>query len=217
MQLMRFTSWSQITTGATGTFLTSTEMSASGQIIWVTGQNFIYYSENYGTTWTNLNGVAGMAGWWGQMAMSASGQYVYQGGGGHLSRLVYSHNFGKPGSWVMDNNVSLHEGTGIYTSATGQYVIAPQQTGQNFHYSSDYGLTWSVINKLVTHAGQSRCISGSGQYVYSFQCVGVLGQQPYNIIRAVASVKGFTGTNTLDGYLSLRDNISGNNNNFDRH
>ena len=188
------TSWSQINPSPPGT-LSSTEMSSSGQIIWVTGQNFIYYSENYGTTWTNLHGVAGMAGWWGQMAMSASGQYVYQGGGGHLSKLVYSHNFGKPGSWVTNMNTSLHEGTGIYTSATGQYVIAPQQSGTAIHYSSDYGLTWSLIERGAVHIGQSRCISGSGQYVYSFRADGA----KYGIQRAVAGLKGFTGATGVGG------------------
>jgi hypothetical protein len=200
------TSWSQITSGAPGTLI-STEMSASGQIIWVTGVSFIYYSENYGNTWVNLFGTlgpgylangtqqVGSVGYWGQMAMSASGQYVYQGGGGYLSKLFYSHNYGKPGSWVVNMDATLHEGTGVYTSATGQYVIAPEQTGTRILYSSDYGLSWSFIERASYHINQTRCISGSGQYVYSFRIDGA----KFSIQRAVAGLKGFTGATGVGG------------------
>ena len=94
-------------------------MSASGQYaIACVNAGSLYYSSNYGITWTaSLDGF-GFA--WSSISISSSGQYAYVCGGG----IWYSTNYGI--NWTT-SNPSL----GCYSiaiSSTGQYASACSPT-----------------------------------------------------------------------------------------
>ena len=133
-------------------------VSASGQYQSAAGSGTgIYYSSNYGQTWTASTGstTGNIAG----IVMSASGQYqvasVYGGS------IYYSSNYGV--TWAT-SNAPVFNWWAITMSASGQYASAGSNTGGTVpYYSMNYGVTW-VASSSVSGSYQAIACSASGQY-----------------------------------------------------
>ena len=161
--------WTTITpinaTYATNTFSSGFRyglgISSTGQYM-ITGTASslgIWYSSNYGASWTQSNQTTGYAHF---PSMSSTGQYAicssYWGGS---FGIKYSSNYGQ--TWTA-SNAQVGGGwddTGM--SSTGQYCIAANENN-GVWYSSNYGQTWTQSN-LTT--GVISCeISSTGQYAF---------------------------------------------------
>jgi hypothetical protein len=134
-------------------------MSASGQYqsVCIFGGG-IYYSTNYGQTWTGPASGSSSFNWY-SIAMSASGQYqsvcIYGGG------VIYnSINYGQ--TWTASGSSSL-DWRSIAMSASGQYQSACINGG--IYYSTNYGQTWTgPASGTLSYEWYSIAMSASGQY-----------------------------------------------------
>jgi hypothetical protein len=142
-------------------------MSASGQYQSAaahTGATLlgIWYSTNYGQTWTQSQTSGLTTRNWYFIGISASGQYqnACEPGG----TIWYSTNYGQ--SWIQVNQV-FAGARGICMSASGQYQSAcTYNTGTSgtIYYSNNYGQTWTQSASILVYGLQTICMSASGQY-----------------------------------------------------
>ena len=112
---------------------------------------------NYGMNWVQNTSVVSTN--WGDVSMSASGQYqlVTLGPGNFL---YISSNYGV--TWTSTGSTGSWNTVAI--SASGQYQIAGPSNG-NIYISSNYGSTWTSTNTGVGNKNYSGiAISASGQY-----------------------------------------------------
>ena len=136
----------------------ATAVSASGQYQSAAGSSTgIYYSSNYGQTWTVSTGTT--SGNITAIAMSASGQYqvasVFNSGA-----IYYSSNYGV--TWAT-SNAPLSNWWAITMSASGQYASACNHGGTVPYYSINYGVTW-FASSSVSGIYYGIACSASGQY-----------------------------------------------------
>jgi hypothetical protein len=135
-------------------------MSASGQYASACpfGSNYIYYSSNYGQTWTPS--TSSIQATYAGIACSASGQLQAAaiGSGG----IYYSINYGR--TWTI-SNITSSGSTGYGAmSASGQYVIFPSWNS-GIYVSSNYGQTYTLVASQLSNLPLSRAsMSASGQY-----------------------------------------------------
>ena len=136
-------------------------MSASGQyqIACTYGTYGIYYSSNYGVSWTASNAPTSPQ--WYEVCMSTSGQYASACSASTSTITYYSSNYGQ--TWTASATIASTSYQGIACSASGQYQVCGGVSG-NIYYSTTYGQTW--INSNVSSAGgvQYATMSASGQY-----------------------------------------------------
>jgi hypothetical protein len=122
----------------------------------------IYYSSNYGQTWTIA--TSSPTGNWGTAAISNNGKYavICPIGNGYFTPglAYYSSTYGQ--TWTS-TAISVNGYVGI--SLSGQYMcISNYWNGTvGVYVSSNYGLTWTRTN---TNAIYVLCMSGTGQYLY---------------------------------------------------
>ena len=145
-------------------------MSSSGQyqvatIMPTIGGGGIQFSNNYGSSWTNLTPASSLY----KVSMSASGQYItivqYQGS------IYVSSNFGSSWNQVVSSNLfTSNYYSSVSVSASGKYQsVAFNYSNYNasIAISSDYGVTWSVPGPLwstSSSGGISIAVSASGQF-----------------------------------------------------
>jgi hypothetical protein len=134
-------------------------MSSSGQYQSACIQGgFIYYSTNYGITWTQSNSGSLS---WEKIAMSSSGQYqtaILTNGS-----IYYSTNYGV--NWTI-TNVPNANWRSIAMSSSGQYqsaCIDDNVTNGYIWYSTNYGINWTRSNSPGSR-WISIAMSSSGQY-----------------------------------------------------
>ena len=153
--------WSQniATSGA----WTSIALSASGQyqVACING-GALWYSSNYGQTWTASATVGTTALAWSAVASSGSGQYM--SACVSTGNIWYSVNYGQ--TWT--SAASSLAWSAIAISTSGQYQVACVTSGALW-YSSNYGQTWtaSTTSGTTSLAWTAITISASGQYVYA--------------------------------------------------
>jgi len=131
------------------------------------GAAVIYSSTDYGATTTSqsLQGVSQIP--IDDVAMSADGKYQFamfrQGGVSPIvGRVMYSNNYGVSfNSPTMPSNYSLTL-TGMACSATGQYVIAINQS-IGILFSTDYGKNYIYSSSSAIPVGGC-CMSANGQF-----------------------------------------------------
>jgi hypothetical protein len=116
----------------------------------------IYYSSNYGVTWTQSS--IGFSSSQAQgISMNASGQY--QTAITNNSYIYYSTNYGV--NWTQSSS-STGNWTSIAINSSGQYQTATANVG-NIYYSTNYGVNWTQASSL-SGAWNSLAMSASGQY-----------------------------------------------------
>ena len=136
----------------------STAMSGSGQYLSIGGQTNvgIYYSSNYGQTWTPASGIV-TTGLILSIAMSKSGQYQIastSGGNG----IYYSSTYGR--TWVQSAGTTSFGSGALCISASGQYASITSSTTP--YYSTNYGVSWTASSSAI--ASTPIACSASGQY-----------------------------------------------------
>jgi len=135
-------------------------MSASGQYAGAccVTSNYIYYSSNYGQTWTTS--TSSIQGAYGGIACSASGKF--QAAAITSAGIYYSTNYGV--TWTLSNVSSSGSSGNGAMSASGQYVIFPSSSS-GIYLSTNYGQTYTLITATIGSLALSRaCMSASGQY-----------------------------------------------------
>lgn len=144
-----------------------TVCSESGMYVYVVGYpveggfRTVYYSHDYGMTWTVVSSpVDNVVRWEDLLMTGSSGQHVFgtiTETTGNQVALV-SHDYGVSWSVLFNGNI-------FCSSATGQYVYALNATLSKIVVSSDYGATWTETS-LYPHV--SCQTNDSGKYVYAF-------------------------------------------------
>ncbi|NBY39728.1 MAG: exo-alpha-sialidase, partial [Flavobacteriia bacterium] len=132
------------------------------------GRNIgIYYTSNYGATWTqNLTGTLAATSWHG-VAMGPGGRalaFSKEENGEAKQGIIYSSDNGVTWNTTTGFPNSTDRGTtGVAMSSdTGIYAICcGQSTG--LYYSSNYGQSWTQSNITSAQYG-SLAISSTGQY-----------------------------------------------------
>jgi hypothetical protein len=149
-------------------------MSASGQYQ-VAGQSagyaansgLIYYSSNYGQTWTAVANSPSYS--WESVAMSASGQ--------HAIICVGNNSITVPGPVYISSTygqtwsaTTLSVCGWVAMSASGQYITVANQSGgvsgssaNGIYVSSNYGQSWTRTSTQGTYRAT---MSATGQYQY---------------------------------------------------
>ena len=126
------------------------------------GVDNIYYSIDYGATWstqktsiiTGSNYVQCIS-----CAISASGKYMYVSAIGSSAYFLYSNTYGA--SWSYYNTAPYGQ---IATSANGQYItVVGGNLATNLYKSSNYGLTFTASSTILSNTSMVT-LSASGQY-----------------------------------------------------
>ena len=135
-------------------------MSASGQYqtLTTTGSGFIWYSNNFGQTWTACVGLSSRN--YGQVRMSASGQYQLTGVGSPSSNLYVSGNYGV--TWTAVSSPT-NQWYCYAVSASGQYQYAAGNATK-VYVSSNYGATWTLTSSATAVWSNLAC-SASGKFI----------------------------------------------------
>ena len=129
-------------------------ISANGQYQVVT-TNGIYYSSNYGQSWTLTQFGTIFYG----IAMSASGQYVVVCSNMSPYIIYISSNYGQ--TWVSTGQQLSGVSGCITMSASGQYISAVSKSNQ-IYISNNNGITWQTIS--LSNSAICVIMSASGQY-----------------------------------------------------
>ena len=146
----------------------SLAMSSSGQFqTGLARGHFIYTSNNYGVSFTAVAGTPTIS-TWREVSMSASGKYqtavTYQFG------IYRSSNYGV--TWAYSSTISeIHS---VAVSASGLYQIATgsPEEGRPIYLSSDYGVSWNVVNSNLAR-WQGVALSSSGKYQTAANNTGI--------------------------------------------
>ena len=155
--------WVIITTSFT---FRSCAMSANGQYqVGINASSIIYYSSNYGQTWTAAS-TSGLSLY--RIAMSASGQYITAvPQNASAVAVYYSSNYGQ--TWTATSQTFVaNNSTTVCMSASGQYQSFCTWTTGIWN-SSNYGVTWTQSSASTALNYSTICCSASGQYL----CVAV--------------------------------------------
>ena len=166
--------WTQTSSISTTWFACA--MSANGQYQiagqssgWSANSGTIYYSSNYGQTWTAVTSSPSNS--WSSVTMSASGQYAVICVGNSSINVpgpVYiSSTYGQ--TWSI-TTLSVCGNSAI--SASGQYMLIANQSGgvssssaNGTYVSSNYGQSWT---RTYSAQGTYRvAMSASGQYQFT--------------------------------------------------
>jgi photosystem II stability/assembly factor-like uncharacterized protein len=126
---------------------------------------FIYRSEDYGLSWTNVTPTIPVPGFYFSAALSQTGMYQTvvitasstASGVAYKSSILTSSNYGLTWNYQpLGDNL-----TGNSISYDGKYQIALDY-GFGLYKSSNYGLTWTFIKFEVSWRGSA--ISSDGKY-----------------------------------------------------
>jgi hypothetical protein len=157
--------WSIVNQLPLGVGYSSVGMSSTGQYQTLNADSTIYYSSNYGQTWSATTLASSVN----SIAISTSGQYQIAALLGTTKGLYYSSNYGQ--TWTVASGTSALNCYQVCISASGQYASACiWNTSTVTYYSSNYGQTWTASNQAGVFFGIA--CSASGQY----QVVGDGGQ-----------------------------------------
>lgn len=194
----------------------SAGISGTGQYMTICYDKGVYYSNNFGSTWSLQTGFP-TNGLYMFTSMSTNGQYILTSigsssglvylstgkiTGNNTSTLTTGTNYGMNSTWNAITNISssaTKEGTAI--SSSGQYMYAGG-SGIGLWWSQNFGVNWAQNTTGVPTNGaiQQIGISLTGQYVL----VSVAGYGMYlssNYGQNFALIGG-TLTNTFTWYVA---------------
>ena len=159
-QLSNAAVWIGCAVSATGQYMTASIYNTPP----VSGAN-IYYSTNYGSTWSLATGFLANAAY-ARIGMSGNGQYQIASIDTASAALYVSSNYGATWSATSYTIGSSAYGRNGALSYNGQYqYVAIGGTG-NIAISSNYGATFA--NSTAISTGWSAvCCSTTGQYVFA--------------------------------------------------
>jgi len=191
------------------TFIT---MSGTGQYS-LTAIGFgIYYSNNYGQSFTKST-YSTTAGAWMYFANSYSGKYAISAS--WADAIYYSTSYGV--YWTKSNAPSP-QWYACAMSYSGQYAIACAGAGSYIYYSIDYGVTWTVSNSPAgawggctmagdTGIGYAVTITG-GNFIYKTTNFGVTWTNIYTLATAPIQPTQNITTSSDGSYIALIDGAS---------
>jgi hypothetical protein len=168
--------WNVVSGLSTSTVWYGFAMSATGQYqsaCIASGIGTLWYSSNYGRSWTQAVAAAGLPinANYANVSMSGSGQYQILGVNSGGGAIYLSSNYGV--TWAALSGL-----TGVwYRSAlsyNGQYqYISQSVAGGSIQYSSNYGVSWTAVTS-VTGNWLGLCCSSNGQYVSACAYGGII-------------------------------------------
>jgi len=133
----------------------------------------VFYSHDYGVTWTYSYAIFNEDGNVSKLAISGSGQYAITAT--YRNKIYYSHDYGV--IWNRSNSIDLGyteivDGDAgwhwMSMSNSGQYALAcvyntTPDSKSKLYYSNNYGMNWSESNSIQASWGVTS-ISGNGKY-----------------------------------------------------
>lgn len=129
--------------------------------------SYVFFSSNYGDTWSQVLSIATAQQILAEIALSASGQtiatvtYGYDGSTYAIGSIYTSRDYGA--TWTQVTQVT-QIWQGIAVSTSGQYMTAVARAGA-IYVSSDYGATWTAKNTAYsTLVYRNVAVSATGQY-----------------------------------------------------
>ena len=130
------------------------------------GAGTLWYSSNYGSTWTQAVAAAGLPinTNYTCVSMSGSGQYQLVGVNNAASAIYLSTNYGA--TWAAISGL-----TGYWfryaLSYTGQYQYVGESVASTgkVYFSSNYGASFTQVTAFTGNVSGGICCSASGQYV----------------------------------------------------
>ena len=139
-------------------------MSATGQYQITSTGTAMYYSNNYGASWslaTLSNAATGIT----YISMSSSGQYCIASNYGTTIQFYISSNYGVTWTFTPYSATSWYFNA---ISSTGQYQGIVQYTsGGALYYSTNYGQTFTQASTPTTGSWTGITMSSSGQIQYA--------------------------------------------------
>jgi hypothetical protein len=148
--------WQSITSSSTGQYLAAT--------VSIYGNDNIYTSRDYGSTWTKIT-----ASFRGKITSSSMGQYLAATAG--YDGIYTSSDYGS--TWTKTKTTApAGYWNAVTSSSTGQYLAATFDSGSGsggIYTSNDYGSTWE--NTSAPHGAYLVSSSSTGQYLVSVMCI----------------------------------------------
>jgi photosystem II stability/assembly factor-like uncharacterized protein len=171
---------------------------------------YIYYSSDYGQSWTPVLNTSVSGYIWTSVSISSTGQYglaccFYDNSIDVLGGIYYSSDYGQSWNAALITVESIWYSVSI--SSTGQYGIACS-LGSSIYYSSDPGFTWTVSNSPSTYNWYNVSISSSGQYGLACVNDGNL-DQAYGIFYSSDYGINWTQADNTSGYYWFNVSLSG--------
>ena len=183
--------WSGCVVSATGQYMS---VIIQGTAV-PSGYN-IYYSTNYGATWTLATGFLAN-GTFNSINMSGNGQYQIATIYGTSSVFYKSSNYGA--TWTASSyNVgpwlrSCLSYTGQYQYITNAYTVSVSAGG--VYYSADYGATFTLVTPAATLVWVGICCSSTGQYVTAGSSTGAIYYSSnYGVSYTASALTGYVAT-----------------------
>jgi hypothetical protein len=188
------------------------------------GSGFLYVSNDYGTQ-TSWNTV-GLYDNWGTVAISGNGQYMLAGSYFQDGKIYKSSNYGASFTEITNlpyyNGIGeptikgLFSGTAISNDGQYQYItstlnssLAPSSGSYGYVWrSTDYGVTWTRIERLSYDSALSVAISSTGQYVSygigggTFAGGFLKYSSDYGATFNIANIGGGTNANVINVSMS---------------
>lgn len=168
--------WNVVNGLSTSTVWYGFAMSATGQYqtaCIASGIGTLWYSSNYGRTWTQAVAAAGLPinANYANVTMSGNGQYQIVGVNSGGGAIYLSSNYGVTWAALSGLTGSWYRSALSYN---GQYqYISQNVAGGTIHYSSNYGVSWTTVAS-VTGNWFGLCCSSNGQYVSACAYGGLL-------------------------------------------
>ena len=154
--------WSGIAMSSSGQYQTAY---ISSTVTTVGG--LLYYSNNYGVTWTAATWTPGTSALWATIGISSSGQY--QCASITDGTIYYSSSYGQ--SWTASNITSNVSST-LALSSSGQYAIASNGIPLAYYYKFDSGDIVSTTVKNYATGVYDATIVGSPTISTSVKQIG---------------------------------------------
>lgn len=155
------------------------------RVIAVVYNDYIYYSSNYGDSWTQS--LSAPAERWYSVSMSKTGQYAIATNNSNItSQVFYSSDYGA--TWTVSNGTfNDHQYSSM--SASGKYAVigTSDQVTAAPSYSTDYGKTWIIMTPSTNETSTTM----DAAYYFKFVAMSGTGKE----------VLFTNASNQLDGYI----------------
>jgi photosystem II stability/assembly factor-like uncharacterized protein len=140
-------------------------MSSSGQYqVLAEKEGYLYFSEDYGESFSPIESLLPYKGPWVTVVMNASGEYIVASQEQNEDQSNYTLYELRDN--LIDDGLSSRQfvASNIAMSASGQYRVLTSRS-QGFYISNDYGATYTLLTDGITNYS---CVamSATGQYIF---------------------------------------------------
>lgn len=153
--------WSSVPVGG----VQDCKVSATGQFIVLASNSGIYYSSNYGQSYTNWTDVGTNS--WTSVTMSLDGSTAIAVRSTTIPTIWKTVNYGKSWVQIYNNPSEVNFGT-ISCSSDAKYILValPQNETGSIYFSNDYGASFSALGGGLSPAKYFKAVmSSSGMYM----------------------------------------------------